>query len=271
MSLLNAIQTRNITTPDTGDHLEDLAQALNELCEPLVRRFNEISPVMLGHLPSEPLPTGHREVLSFRSRVALLVEFYVVETLARFIREDEDERVLITFNTTNQFADFFFRDFSYEVRLRVDVKATHLESREASARFSTPIAEIREHDDFILYANWQWDSFNHEGQTVDAPRLLGALIIPAITVAKERDRRQLLSGGSFNESGAALAKGGNVDTNFGKVNRIVHSSRLNSPDLDPRLLSLATSSYLATSTEPELTSLNEMFVQPDNSDSTADE
>lgn len=217
---------------------EMLPVALNQLTEPLVSRFNsEVSPELLGRLPSETLPIAARNLSAFRSRVSALIEYSLINLLSEFCSSDAPG-LHVTHNVTNQFGDFFIRDSQWIAELRLDVKTLHDESAEASARFDLLQEEISESDDYLLYVPWQWSTTSHEGVTLAIPVLLGALFIPAIEVAAERDLRQILSGGSFNSSGRALARSGNLDTNFGKINRLVHQSRRSDPQLTPRMLKL---------------------------------
>jgi hypothetical protein len=231
MDLVNALQTRS--------HGENsLPDALNALVPALITRFNsEVAPRLLSRLPTETLPTEPRAASSFRSRVSLLVEYSIIEMMADFLREDAPG-LNVTYNTTNEFADFFIRDEHWSVQLRLDIKTLHDLSAEASARYRELEAEIRPFDDFLLFVAWQWKQIDYEGIGVVVPAVLGAIFIPGIEIARERDLRQLLSGGSFDQAGRPLAASGLLDTNFGKMNRIVHADRRNSPDISLRIRGL---------------------------------
>lgn len=231
MSLYNALQTRSVgqnTLPDE----------LNALVDPLVTRFNsEVTTRLLSRLPDETLPTTPRDASSFRSRVSLLVEYSLIEMMADFLNDDA-AGLNVTFNTTNQFADCFIRNDNWDIELRIDIKTLHDLSEEASARFSEPTQTIRELDDYLFYLAWQWRTTHYLDVEVILPFVLDAVFIPAIEVAEERDRRQKLAGGSFDSEGRALAKSGAPDSNFGKINRLVHVTRRNSSDLSPRIQKL---------------------------------
>lgn len=228
VSLQNAIQTRAL-----GE--DTLPGELNAIVPALISRFNsEVSPRLLSRRPTEELPVSPRAASSFRTRVSLLVEYSLVEMLADFF-DDDAAGVHATFNTTNQFADFFIRDDTWEVELRIDIKTLHDLSAEASARFDLPTSMIREMDDYLLYVAWQWRDVDYRGVAVTIPAVLDAVFIPAREIARERDLRQTLSGGSFDSMGRPLAASGLLDTNFGKINRIVHGPRRSAPDLSPRV------------------------------------
>lgn len=228
MSLYNAVMTRRL-----GDNT--LPEQLNALTVALIDRFNsEVSPTLLSRLPSEELPTAARNLSAFRSRVSSLIEYSLINLLAEFFTFDAPG-LHVTHNVTNQFGDFFIRNSDWGAELRLDVKTLHDESAEASARFDLPMAEISDYDDYLLYVAWQWTTKLHDGVTLAIPVLLGAVFIPAVEVATERDLRQVLAGGSIDADGTPRARSGKVDSNFGKVNRLVHNTRRRSDDLTPRL------------------------------------
>lgn len=231
MDLRNAIQTRALG-------VDTVPTVLNTLLPAMIVRFNsEVAPRLLSRLPSEELPTTPKAASSFRSRVSLLVEYSLIEMMADFLNEDSPG-LNVTYNTTNEFADFFIRDDAWGIELRVDVKTLHDLSDEASARYTELQSDISEHDDYLLYVAWQWKTTEYHGPKLVVPAVIGGVFIPGIEVAIERDLHRILSGGSFDLSGNPLAKSGLRDTNFGKINRIVHASRRMSSDLSPRLQEL---------------------------------
>jgi hypothetical protein len=232
MDLQNIVQTRSLG-------VNALPDALNALVPAIVARYNSaVGPLLLSRLPTEELPTDKRSASSFRSRVSLLVEYSIIEMFAEFLAQDAPG-LNVSFNTLNEFADFFVRDDMWNVQLRIDIKTLHDLSDEASARYTSLREEIRDDDDYLLFLAWQWKTINHAGIEVIFPAVISGLFIPGIEVAKERDLRQILSGGSFElDTGIPLAASGNKDTNFGKMNRIVHNSRLDASILTPRIQQL---------------------------------
>lgn len=268
MDLRNAILARTL-----GD--DTLADALNQYFPALKGRYNsEVAKKLLSRLPTEELPTEPRAASSFRSRVSLLLEYAVIDLLADFLNQDL-EHVNVTYNTLNEFADFFIRDEQWDIQLRIDIKTLHDLSLEASARYDTLQAEIREYDDYLLFIAWSWQEIDHLGVRVVIPAILDGIFIPAREVARERDLRQELAEGSFDSiTGQAMAKGGKKDTNFGKMGRLVHNSRRDAPDLSPRLksvLSLMAAQDAAKASEPtELKAVEELADVADaSSDVTA--
>ncbi|GAA2526872.1 hypothetical protein GCM10009860_03230 [Microbacterium mitrae] len=232
MLITNALMLRRLGANTLPDQLDALSDAL-------VSRFNsDVAPELLSRLPTETLPTAARNLSAFRSRVSALIEYSLINLLAGFFKSGDAPELHVTHNVTNQFGDFFIRNSDWVPELRLDVKTLHDESAEASARFDLPIGEVSPHDDYLLYVSWQWSTIRHDDTTLMIPALLGALFIPAIEVAKERDLRQVLAGGSFDSDGIALAQSGNKDSNFGKVNRLVHATRRDADDLSPRVKKL---------------------------------
>lgn len=245
VSILNAARTRAI-----GE--DTLPDALNALIPAIVARYNsEIAPRLLSRLPTEELPQDPRAASSFRSRVSLLVEYFAIELLADFLLDD-GPGLNVTYNTTNEFADFYVRDERWSVLLRIDIKTLHDLSAEASARFRELQTELREHDDYVLFIGWQWKEITHAGVNVIVPAMIDGLFLPALELAAERDLRQTLSGGSFDAVGRALAASGEPDSNFGKLNRIVHNTRVGHPDLAPRLSRLLALMHVQAETRSEV-------------------
>lgn len=259
MSLLQAISNRR---NDSGR----VADELNALVPALLSRFNsDVGPKLLSRLPSEALPETPRAASSFRSRVSLLVEYSLIEMLGAFLR-DEDNGMNVTFNVTNEFADLFLRDENWNIELRIDVKTVHDLSAEASARYTVPASAVAPHDDYLLYAAWQWREKDWGVNKVIFPSIIDALFIPAIEVIKERDARQLLANGSFAADGTPLAASGRRDSNFGKFNRLVHPSRRDASLLEPRirrLLDLLENQTAARAEVPESMSRLEALAEAD--------
>lgn len=216
------------------------AQRLNELFEAIQTRFNsDIAPRLLGTLPTETLPNTPTSQTGFRSRISLLIEYSVITLLSEYLCVDSDGTQRVTFNIINQFADCFIRDgMTWQRNKRIDIKTTHVASDEASARYDTPIEDIDQEKDWLLYIVWDFRCRDFIGLTLRCPQILDGVFLRGITVTRERDLRQILAGGSFDKNGKPLTNNGTKDTNFGKVRRIVHASREKSPDLDPDIAHL---------------------------------
>ena len=219
-----------------GDSWHETADRLNnQLLKPLVRRYNhEYAPEFLARLVTEEFTTADTKgVSAIRARIGLLVEYAFVDILHEMIEEDSFGASHVTFNTTNQFADFFVRDADWNIALKIDVKAFEGESAEKSPRFDIPIGQVDRERDFVLIARWGWSEIERSGKRMVIPGIEDSVIVSGYELALERDLRQKLINGSFDADGLPLAASGNADTNFGKLNRIIHASRLGSNDLDP--------------------------------------
>lgn len=129
---------------------------LNEyLLDPLITRYNsDYATEAFYHLPDEEDAEDKPEKI--RGRIGLLIEYALISILHEMVEEDTNRRCAVTFNTANMFADFFIRSNAKPV-LRVDIKAFHKESDEASARFDTRAADIDKNRDYLLIARWEWD------------------------------------------------------------------------------------------------------------------
>lgn len=205
---------------------DTITTQLNEyLLDPLLTRYNsDYATEAFYHLPDEEDAEDKPEKI--RGRIGLLIEYALISILHEMVEEDTNRRCAVTFNTANMFADFFIRSNAKPV-LRVDIKAFHKESDEASARFDTRAADIDQNRDYLLIARWEWDDTVAlmYGRRVRYPKIQDALFVSCQRLAEERDLRQRETAGGFDREGRPLSKSGALDTNFGKLNRIVSPSR----------------------------------------------
>lgn len=210
---------------DYGNYDAITAQLNEYLLDPLVIRYNsDYATESLYHLPSEEDSEDKPEKI--RGRIGLLIEYALITILHEMVEEDTNRRCAVTFNTANMFADFFIRSEANLV-LRVDVKAFHKESDEASARFDTRSTDIDAGRDYLLIVRWEWDDTVSlmQGRQIRYPKIQDALFVSCQRLAEERDWRQRETAGGFDLDGRPLSKSGTLDTNFGKLNRIVSPSR----------------------------------------------
>lgn len=216
--------------------LQDVADALNaNIMRGAIKRYNsEFGPHYLGRLDSEPLPQDARQLSSFRARLGHLIEYALSVTIDRILREDEEE-IYLTFVVNNQYPDFYLRMGNGDIALRVDCKTLHDESAEYSARFDLPTKQINPSNDLILYVAWQWQKTALAGHNVTYPHILDGLFIPAIEIGRERDNNLRIRGGAIMPSGEPILQTGNKDSNFGKIHRIVHETRIGAADLTPSI------------------------------------
>lgn len=217
--------------------LQPVVGALNSVLQAAVVHYNsETGPRAFGRPPTEKIPTNPRQLTDFRGRIGGLIEYAFGIVIDQMLEEDEAELVF-AFDVIQQYPDFYLRGPEGDVLLRIDFKALHDESDEYSARFDLPLADIRTDDDLLIYVAWRWNERQRIGRSITFPEVLEGLCVPAIEVATERDLRLLATGGQIGADGkpyvrARQRKGGqsttnpwSLDTNFGKIDRIIHSSR----------------------------------------------
>lgn len=200
---------------------------------PLLTRYNsEYAKDNLFHLSDENIPDNPRQESAYRGRVGLLIEYAVISILHQMVSEDSQGAATVTFNTTNMFADFFIRDSAMKPAFRIDVKAFQSSSAEASPRYETPRKLIDREKDYVLVARWDWKNIVSQGHKIIVPNIERAVFVSGYQLGAERDKRQILIGGSFSPDGKPLAASGKRDSNFGKMNRLIHSSRVGDPSLN---------------------------------------
>lgn len=212
--------------------LQAVVNSVNQTLLPAVlTRYNsEFGPRYFGRPPEESVPTEPRLLTTFRTRLGTLLEYGLGVTLDAMLREDYGPALRLAFVVTHQYPDFYLRGDGAEILLRIDFKLLHDESDEYSARFTLLQDEIDPTQDLILYGAWQWRSIVRRVPIV-YPHVLEVLVVPAIEIARERDLRLKLTGGRFEDDRPVVPPQFNVDTNFGKINRIVHPSRRDAHDL----------------------------------------
>lgn len=219
---------------DRARNPQALTDALNqELIRGAVTRFNsEWGPRRMGRLTTEPIPAAMRNLIAFRGRLGLLIEHALAVLMDEALREDYADELRMSAEVVNQYPDFYLRTGEGQPLLRIDFKVLHDESAEYSARVTEPAASLSASDDFLLYAAWRWGSTRLLGTELRYPQVMEAIAVPALAIALERDRNLVIRGGHLEPDGTPIANSGHKDTNYGKINRIVHATRRAAPDLD---------------------------------------
>jgi len=202
---------------------------------PALSRYNsEFAPRYFGRPPSEPIPTLARLLTTFRGRLGSLIEYGLGVTIGEALERDFGDAMKLSIETVNQYPDYYLRGRDFEPLLRIDCKVYHHASDERSARFDLPIAAIQPANDLLMYVAWDWRTLTYRGAAVKYPHLHAAVLVPAICLARERDLRTAKVGGYFDTAGLPRAvpklpgkprDKWEVDSNFGKIDRLIHSSR----------------------------------------------
>jgi len=212
---------------DRATRPQSLVDALNaELVPGAVERYNsEFGPRHFGRLLAEEIPIEKTRLSAFRGRLGLLIEYALAVTIDKMLEEDYGDEFRLSAEVVNKYPDFYLRDSPGAQLLRVDFKVLHDESDEYSARLTTPVAELTAGDDLVLYSAWRWGRSRLFGTELRYSEIPGALVVSALAIATERDERLRILGGTVAADGTPMLAGGNKDTNYGKINRIVHPSR----------------------------------------------
>lgn len=200
-------------------------------------RYNtDYSPRYFGRPPAEPIPTQPRQLTEFRGRLGSLIEYGLGVTLDYMLKREFGPELRLSFVVNHRYPDYYFRRISGDILLRLDCKLLHDESAEKSARFEEPTRSIDSSSDMLVYAAWQWRRIMWAGRyELEYPHVLEALVVPALDMATERDIRLIKTGGTIDADGRPHTAGGGNDTNYGKVDRIIHSSRRAAGDLTPNI------------------------------------
>lgn len=229
--LKNLIQTR-------AGGLQPVVDAINDLVRDATVRYNsEVGPRALGRSPSETLPLYRKQLTAFRTRVGTVIE-YTLGIIIDEMLQDDAEGLIFSYVVVHQYPDFYVRAADRTILLRIDFKALHNESDEYSARFATSQADLSPNDDVLIYVAWEWRQIAAGSTEVVYPAVLETLCVPAIEVALERDLRLVHTGGRMDSDGKPWVPAKNTktgeppknpwssDTNYGKIDRIVHGSRI---------------------------------------------
>jgi hypothetical protein len=138
----------------------------------------------------------------------------------------------------HEYPDFYLRDSPLKQVLRMEMKAVDADSDEQAARFDVLTREIDPARDLVLFVAWEWvETRRKEGSYGEHPNIFAHLVLPAIEIARERDRRLIETGGRVTDEGILVPSkkkpGQHVPDpgNYGKLLRIVHASRRGSEDL----------------------------------------
>ena len=208
-------------------HFNDL------LAEAIVEVNKEFGPKRLSKLPrqKEPLPTDTRQLSSYRTRIGTMLEYAISTTMSKLLQRRYGDRYLLTFATTHEYPDFYFRDNTLTSLLRIEMKAVDAESDEQAARFSTPTVWIDDERDMLLLIGWEWTNLKKDDKVIgEYPHIFASLVLPAGEIAKERDIRLKITGGKIEGEEVFVyspRKGEYVPDpgNYGKFWRIIHSTR----------------------------------------------
>lgn len=228
-----------ITNPE--EHFDETCLYLDGISKEAVKRVNSyFAPNRLSKLgrDEEPLPVNTRQLSSYRTRLGTMLEYALSTELQYILEETFQEKLYLTFAVAHEYPDFYLRDKELNKLLRIEMKAVDADSDEQAARFDVLTNDIDPKRDFLFFVGWEWvtEKFT-SGKEWEHPNIFAHVIIPAIEIAMERDKRLLCTGGRIEGGKVLVPSTSNPGQmckdpgNFGKFWRIVPRDRRNASDL----------------------------------------
>lgn len=220
--------------------IEQISEYFDDLVKVAVARVNtefSIKRLIKQQRNTEPLPIETRQLSSYRTRIGTMLEYALSTAMTEILEERYNDLYFFTFATSHEYPDFYFRNSSLFPLLRIEMKAVDAESDEQAARFSTPTIWIDDERDLLLLVAWEWvEATLENGSYGEYPYIYSSLVVPAGDIARERDIRLEITGGRIDGDKVLVpSRDGQRlvfdQGNYGKFWRIVHSSRINSPDV----------------------------------------
>lgn len=220
-------------------NIEQISEYFDDLVKIAVARVNaefSIKRLIKQQRNTEPLPIKTRQLSSYRTRIGTMLEYALSTVITEILEERYGNLYFFTFATSHEYPDFYFRNSSLFPLLRMEMKAVDAGSDEQAARFGTPTILIDDERDLLLLVAWEWAEVILENDSYgEYPYIYSSLVVPAGDIARERDIRTEITGGRIdgdrvlvrNREGQLVPD----QNNYGKFWRIVHPSRINSPDV----------------------------------------
>lgn len=184
----------------------------------------------------EPLPLDARHLADYRTRIGMMLEYAASTEMHRILQAETGGALFLTFVWYNTYPDFVVRDAAANSLLRMEMKAVDALSDEQAAKFGTLLDDIWTDRDMLVLFGWHIDDLVKDGKPYgQVPHVFSSLVVPAVDLAEERDRRLIITGGEIRK-GQVLVPGraGKLvpdPGNFGKFKRLVHPSRRTDPAL----------------------------------------
>jgi hypothetical protein len=180
----------------------------------------------------EPLPTGKRQLSSYRTRIGTMLEYALSKHIDDLILKSFGVDLRLTFAVAHEYPDFFVRDAVLGKRVQIEMKAVDADSDEQSARFEVLSSLINAEEDLVVLVGWAWRSNTlKNGTPYEYPEIFSYIVVPAIELAQERDTSVTLRGGRVDETGIFVPSKKHPGKltpdphNAGKILRLVHQSR----------------------------------------------
>ncbi len=231
--LVDLILTEPPSIDDVADEMDSVMRK-----EIIPRTNNDFARVQLSKATNqvEPLPTERRQLSSYRTRMGTMLEYAIGHLTSLIIAEASGGGLFLTFISAHQYPDFAIRDTRFRQLIRLEMKAMDSASDEIAPRFDVPTVDIDPALDLAVLIGWKWETLRGADAAFMAPQIFGTVVVPGRDLAAERDERIRLTGGeirgrevyvpSTKRPGEMVPDPGN----YGKIRRIIHSSR-DTPDI----------------------------------------
>ncbi len=216
---------RRTTLPQALPRVERVVKALFQVFN---QRYNSR---YLVRLATDVIPTHPRYVSAVRARMGTLIEIFLAVIWNEFIEHGSNPDWRLSANYVTEYPNLYLRDQKGSIQLRIETKALHNEADEGAARFDVPTPLIDPSLDVLIVAGWKWHTEGTGARALLCPEIVDGATLSAMEVAKERDTRFRVLGGSFRPGGLPYVRSKNTGKwvpdpgNYGKLNRIIHSSR----------------------------------------------
>ncbi len=215
-----------------GQTLPGVLPKLRPVTETLLQVFNRYhGRRYLVRLASEVVPTHPKYVSSVRARMGMLMELHLAAIWNDLIEAGTEATWRVSNNYVTEYPNLYLRNQYGKVFLRIETKALHDEADEGAARFDVPTPLIDESLDILVVVGWKWRTVGAGNRALSFPEIVGGATVSAMEIARERDRRFRALGGTFRSGGLPYVRSKKTGKwvpdpgNYGKLNRIVHSSR----------------------------------------------
>jgi hypothetical protein len=183
---------------------------------------------------TEPLPSGKRQLSSYRTRIGTMLEYALSKHMDDLILDLFGLDLRLTFAVAHEYPDFFVRDAVLGKRVQIEMKAVDADSDEQSARFEVLSSLVNAEEDVVVLVGWAWrNNTLQNGTPYEYPEIFSYVVVPAIELTQERDTSVALRGGRVDETGIFVPSKKHPGEltpdphNAGKILRLVHQSRKN--------------------------------------------
>jgi len=158
----------------------------NNLLRPCIGEMNGVRlRRRLPVFPDDQLPTNQRNLTDVRTRVGVLIEFELGQSIDARLQDVFGGDLRLAYVVANRFPDLEIRRLNGATGLRLEVKTLDVLAEEKAANFDTLIKDIRPGTDYVVVLLWEW------GRDIDTharyPRIRRCFVLNAFELALMRD------------------------------------------------------------------------------------